>query len=137
MAERLPPLVERAVRFKNVSEDALRGMLEAGWTLAEIERVTGRKWQTVQSFAKRNGIELRPPGGQAGSQRLPDAAFAETARLYLSGLPVAAVAECLGISSRAVLHRLDRAGVPRRTRAESLRLAYARGLRPRLQPGSM
>lgn len=43
------------------------------------------------------------------------------------------IAEELGITHATVLYRLDAAGVQRRTRAESLRLRFAR--KPRAVPG--
>jgi transcriptional regulator of aromatic amino acid metabolism len=51
---------------------------------------------------------------------VPEAALDETARLYLSGLSVRAVAKKLGLSYTATHHRLALAGVTMRGRGGRL-----------------
>lgn len=92
------------------------------WSLSEIADAYGCSPSTVWRWLGIHGVQLRPaqlPPGYKDS-RISDEDIAETVRLYKSGLTLEMVGKEMFLSTSAVLHRLEKAGVKRRpTRAYS------------------
>lgn len=98
---------------------------DAGFSLTEIQDLTGVPRSTVRGRLVRAGVELRSPGGNRSEP--PHEEYARTAFLYeRMEMTTTEVSEQLGITHDAVCNRLERHGVTMRSRGESARLRFAR-----------
>jgi DNA-binding NarL/FixJ family response regulator len=123
---------------KRISPEELQetiDLYEAGFSLSGVGKMLHLSPTAVMARLERAGIPRRNPGQQPDQPRnsggLAHAEFEKTARLYQAGLSGYEVGELLGISHSTVLWRLRVAGVPIRTRGESMRLRVARRGRAR------
>lgn len=103
-------------------------LYEAGFSLGEIAALVFVSRQTALRYLQLRGVKMRPRGGWAyNKDRVSHADQDMTVFLYDNlGWTTNEVAEHLGISTSTVIHRLKRAGMPRRSRAESAKLRWER-----------
>jgi DNA-directed RNA polymerase specialized sigma24 family protein len=126
-------------RTIKVSDEALAETIrlyQEGFSIEEVGRLLHLSPSAVHyRLTKMAGLKLRGPHGQIFGHRrlLPSQEFERVAQLYKLGLSSTEIAESLGISSHAVLWRLKVAGVPMRSRKESLKLRWARRPRNRVK----
>lgn len=111
-------------RHPDVSQDRVRDLYEAGFSLKQIEDITGVPDWRVRRSLVRQEVELR---NRTEYERLPHEVIAQTAFMYeRMGLSVQEIAEHYGVARSTVQHRLKRHGVKMRTKGESTRLRFAR-----------
>lgn len=128
-----PAVTPHGIRTKRVSDEELAETVRLymmGFSIDEVGEMlnlsTSGVWYRLHKMA---GIKMRGPGGQIfgrSGRRLPHHALERVKTLYTAGLSSTEVGEVLSISSCAVRWRLKVAGVPIRSRNESLQLRWAR-----------
>lgn len=108
-----------------MSRHALKNLYEAGFSLGQVARISEMPKSSVRDILFDMGVKFRKCGG--GIVQVPHDELAKTAFLYeRMGWSTNEIAEELGMSCDAICNRLDLAGVPRRTRAESMALRWKR-----------
>lgn len=112
-----------------MDDEKLRDLYEAGYSLREIGARAYMSRTAVTNRLRAMGVVLRSRGTPVGGQRIPDPELITTVELYRRGLSMAEVGEQLGVSKGCVEQRLKSVGIPRRSKAESLSIAYQRGRR--------
>lgn len=96
--------------------------------MGAVGDILGRKTSTIHHLLSKHAPEIIRPRTR-GRQRLPNSEFDKTRILYESGLSQEEVAELLGVTRGAILWRLKRAGVERRSHSDAVRM----GIRKRRQ----
>lgn len=107
----IPPL-----DLENVAE-----MYEAGWRIVEIANMVDRHPSTIGNVLTRMDIPRRSRSeNQDGVQKLPEDEFERVRRMYeVDKMTLQQIGDTIGITRGAVLYRLRRYGVPRRSRSEA------------------
>lgn len=117
---------QRTVVTPDEQSEMLR-LYSRGWTLKRIAAATFWSPTEVGRVLKLNGVELRHRS--VGHEQLSINEILARTQLYGRGYSLAEIAELRGCSPTSVVQSLKRAGVPRRSVSEGLRLAYQRGRR--------
>lgn len=122
-------------QIPEAEQQRIIALYEAGGTIRSVSEQTFWSQTSVHRVLVRHGIPRRPRHAVCGRKRLSVDSELERTRLYGQGLSIAQVAEVVGVGATAVAFTLARAGVPRRSTSQALRIAYARGRRdPRPPP---
>lgn len=124
----------RGTRTVKVSDEDLAEtvrLYKLGFSIKEVGELLHLSPTAVYYRLKHMAkIEIRRPMGHQNfgrnGNRVSHYDLECTSRLYRSGLSSTEVGEVLGISTKAVIWRLGVAGVPIRTRSESLKLRWKR-----------
>jgi transposase-like protein len=108
--------------------DRIVELYEAGFSISETATLAYVSRETVFRYLKIREVPRRPRGGWAYNKtRLSREDQDLTVFLYDKlGWSTVEISARLGISVSSVVHRLKRAGVPRRSRGESTKLRYKR-----------
>lgn len=100
-------------------------LIEGGWSLREVSRMTDIPYSTIHGWCERNKIKMRPRGGISGSTKtLSHADYELVANLYKREYSSTEIGEMLGLNDSTIRNRLYRAGVEMRSRTEALQLAW-------------
>lgn len=120
------------------TQEQIIGLYARGLSATQVAAELFVSRTSVLNVLRDNGIRRRPRGGgiYAGRQRLSTDEMLRTAELYGRGLSLTEVGHILGIRHSAVLRRLQRYGVPRRSDSEALKLSYRQGLLSRSKASS-
>jgi predicted transcriptional regulator len=114
-----------------IDEDLIDRMVELyqlGFCLREVASMCHVTVSCVHKYLRQREVQLRPRGGWTyNKNRLTVADMQVTVFLYdKMGWSTLQVAEYLGLTHHTVCYRLEKAGCPRRTRGEAIRLANER-----------
>lgn len=105
---------------------AARQLYESGLTLKQVAAMLGVADATVRARFRETGVPVRPHGehlGRIGRARRLDVDVTEVVRLYDSGLPMAEIADRLGVSGQTIRARLAEMGHPIRPAGPAIRAA--------------
>lgn len=113
-----PEFIDRMVELYNM-----------GFTLRQVAEFCHLSVSCVWRYLDADSrVKMRPRGGwQYNKNRIRPEDQHMTVFLYDNlGWSTTEIAKSLGITHHTVCYRLERAGVPRRSRSESMRLRWAR-----------
>jgi transposase len=105
----------------DVSLATLKKFYEAGWSLADISRMTGVPKSTVYGRLLSMNVRMRRRGQH--NHVLSENAISQTVELYVSGLSYRQVAEILGIDKSTARDRIPEEY--RRTRQQGIRYFFS------------
>jgi DNA-directed RNA polymerase specialized sigma24 family protein len=101
-----------------------------GFSLKEIDELTGIPYSTVRARLVSAGVKMRPRGAPLGNNNrwgTPQEVFIKTAFLYEQmGWSTAEIGEHMGVSQSTARDRLLSHGVKLRGRSEAIRLRFKR-----------
>jgi very-short-patch-repair endonuclease len=100
----------------------------AGETLCGLSKATGLNTSTIRSRLVKSGVAMRSPKAAALQKRRDVFSVEEVCRRYNAGESISSLAKSLGVSSKSIQIRLNDAGIPLRSREESLRLSLVKRL---------
>lgn len=116
-------------RVDNSRDEEMKRLYAEGWSLEAIAAVTTFSRASVTRRLRAHGVKIRGRGG--GKQRLSNKEIEMTRFMYEElDMTVADIAEQLGVVKETIRGRLDRYGIPRRTRGEAATLRLRRRYAP-------
>jgi hypothetical protein len=102
----------------SISTPDLARRYKSGDSLETIARAVGLTYLAVRYRLLKAGIKMRPRNCHRSPSNKKPISTETLANMYASGLSANAVGAAVGLSTKAVLDRFKRAGVPRRARSD-------------------
>lgn len=106
----------------------VRRVYEQGFSILDVAHKTGHSVAVVRHYLRRLGLVRRDRavGNRLRLETTTGVTAEQIVRTYLDGASMADVGKRLNVSTSYVQDTLERAGVPRRSRADSKRLSTAK-----------